>query len=270
MLGLLAAITAVVWPPLPALRLGVLLAWGLLIVGLSSARRRAPTAFLRDWVCVPLVVSIYVIIDPLVSTLAPWRLDGWLAAFDVRVFGPLVPAWQGALGRPGWFTDAVYLVYASYYLMPVLVAAMAWMQDDSRFEKTIIALLLIIHATYIGYLLLPAVGPRLSPGIEDAALGGGAISRGVRLFLRHAETTTLDAFPSGHTAVSMVSAALGARLYPRLTALFWAWCAAIVFSTVYIHVHYAADLLAGALLAAAVLLVLPHSMGIRAMADPII
>ncbi len=45
-------------------------------------------------------------------------------------------------------------------------------------------------------------------------LGGGAVSQAVRSFLRAAEGTTLDAFPSGHAAISMLAAHVGTRLFP--------------------------------------------------------
>jgi membrane-associated phospholipid phosphatase len=88
-------------------------------------------------------------------------------------------------------------------------------------------------------------------------LGGGAVAHAVRAFLRAAEATTLDAFPSGHTALSLVPAALGTRLFPRQAPLLWAWAAAVIFATVYIQVHYVADVVAGVALALAALALAP-------------
>jgi membrane-associated phospholipid phosphatase len=75
----------------------------------------------------------------------------------------------------------------------------------------------------------------------------------VRAFLHAAEATTLDAFPSGHTAVSLVAAAVAPKATRVARLAWWGWGASIVFATVYIHVHYVADVIAGLLLALAVL-----------------
>ncbi len=72
----------------------------------------------------------------------------------------------------------------------------------------------------------------------------------VRSFLRTAERIRLDAFPSGHAAVALASAVACGRAFPRLAAPFALWAGAVVFSTVYIRVHYAVDVVAGAALAA--------------------
>jgi membrane-associated phospholipid phosphatase len=85
---------------------------------------------------------------------------------------------------------------------------------------------------------------------EAGVLGGGLVSEAVRDFLAPSEATTLDAFPSGHTALSILAAVLGARLFPRAAPWLTAWAAAIVTATVYVQVHYVVDAVAGAALAA--------------------
>jgi membrane-associated phospholipid phosphatase len=188
-----------------------------------------------------------------------WRLDAALAALDARWFSRLVDAWHGVFGRPPAFTDAIYLAYVSYYLLPITVAAVAWRRDPEAFERTAFALLLGFYLTFLGYLVLPASGPRLPIPEEARLLGGGALSDAVRAFLHAAESTTLDAFPSGHTAIAVISGVLGSRLLGGgAAAALWVWAAAIVFATVYIHVHYAVDVVVGLALAAFVLAVTPR------------
>ncbi len=285
----LSALTAVVRPEGAALRLGAFLA---IAAATALLARVAPDAgaaglgraggavglgraggaagFLRDWFPVGVVLAVFLLLQPIIEAATPWRLDAALAAFDARWLAGVVAAWRGALGRPAPFTDAVYLAYASYYLLPIVVAALAWRRGPGPFERTTFALLLGFYLTFLGYLVLPASGPRLAPDEEARLLGGGAISDAVRAFLRAAESTTLDAFPSGHTAIAVISGALGTRLLGRgrrgrgraagpaaAAAALWAWAGGIGFATVYIHVHYAVDVLAGLALAALVLAVCP-------------
>jgi membrane-associated phospholipid phosphatase len=223
---------------------------------LLARHSTGPRTPVRDWLPVVAVLACYMVLQPIIEVSVPWRLDERLAAIDARYFSGLLDAWRGALGRPAAFTDAVYVAYLSYYFLPIVAAALAWRRDSQTFEHTVFAVLLSFYLTYLGYLLMPASGPRLAASDEARLLGGGAISEAARLFLRTAEATTLDAFPSGHTTVAVVSAAVGSALCRPAGALgMWAWAAAIVFAAVYVHVHYVVDIVVGLALAAVVLVV---------------
>jgi membrane-associated phospholipid phosphatase len=255
-LAALLAVTLLVRPGGWALRAVFFL--GLPLSTLYLARRTRPLGLLRDFLPILAVLGSYLLLQPLVAAVHPARWDAALAAADARWFGPVAAAWRGAFGRPAVFTDLVYAAYASFYLLPLAVAVMAHRRlGPARFERIVFALLLGFYLSFLGYFLWPAEGPRIPQAREAAELGGGAVSQAVRAFLRGAETTTLDAFPSGHTAISLLSAALASRPFPRLAAALWAWALAIVFATVYISVHYLVDVAAGALLAAVVLVLGP-------------
>jgi membrane-associated phospholipid phosphatase len=228
------------------------------VVLLSRAGGRGPAwSVVRDLFPVPVLVAVFSLLQPLIEAVNPARWDSCFAAFDERHLAGLVAAWRGFLGRPAAFTDAVYLAYVSYYLLPVTVAVVVRLRAREAYERTAFAIVLVFYLSYLGYFLFPTSGPRLSPDAEAALLGGGAVSGAVRAFLHAAEATKLDAFPSGHTAASLVAAVAGARVFPRATPVLLAWALAVVFATVYIHVHYAVDILAGVLLAAGTLVAAP-------------
>jgi membrane-associated phospholipid phosphatase len=250
----LSAVTAAAQPDGAALRLLAFLAIGAATLLLARAPPRGLAGFVRDWLPVGAVLTVFLLLQPVIESAVPWRLDAALAAFDARYLAAAVAAWHAVLGRPAALTDAMYLAYVSYYLLPLGIAVIAWRRGPETFGRVAFGLLLGFYLTFLGYLLLPASGPRLPPALAARQLGGGAVSDAVRAFLHAAEATTLDAFPSGHTAIALIAAALGSRLVARpAAAALWLWAAAIVFSTVYIHVHYAVDLLAGLVLGALVL-----------------
>lgn len=254
----LAALTAAVRPEGMALRLAIFLTMAAATVLLARRARSGMAKFVRDWWPVGEVILFFLLLQPIIEATVPWRLDAALAAFDASYLAALAEAWAGAFGRPAAFTDAVYVAYFSYYLLPITVAALGWRRSPTEFEQTVFAVLLGFYLTFLGYLLLPASGPRLPIAEEARVLGGGAISEAVRGFLRVAETTTLDAFPSGHTTIAVVSGAMASRLLPPSgAAMIWAWAGAIVFATVYINVHYVADVIAGLALALLVLALCP-------------
>ncbi|HUL59923.1 MAG TPA: phosphatase PAP2 family protein, partial [Anaeromyxobacteraceae bacterium] len=257
-LAALGALALLVRPPHAAAIAAAYLAQAAVPVALSRLGARGRVlSWIRDLAPAALVLVAYLLLEPVVEAANPRRLDAALAALDARWLPGLVAAWRGARGRPAWLTDAAYLAYASFYLLPLGVAVAVRARRPEEYERTVLAILLCFWASYAGYVAFPASGPRLPPGMEHAALGGGAASDLVRAFLHRVETTPLDAFPSGHTAVSLVSAAVGSRALRRVGFALWAWALAVVFSTVYVHVHYAADVVAGAALAAATLAAAP-------------
>lgn len=233
------------WAPRSATFAGLLQA--LLVLG--RARGRAASA-LRDFLPILVVLLVFLLLQPLVVAVNGHRWDSALAAADRRWFGALAAHWHGAFGRPAAFTDAVYVAYASFYFLPITVAVLARIRSGSEgFERVAFRILLGFYLSFLGYFLWPAEGPRVPEALAAAQLGGGAVSQAVRAFLHGAESTTLDAFPSGHTALSVLPALLATRPLPRLAPLLWAWALAMVFATVYIGVHYIADVAAGLLLA---------------------
>ena len=178
-----------------------------------------------------------------------------MAELDARWFGPLVPAWRDLLGRPNWLTDAASLFYVSYYFIPFGMCIALWVQRRWKdFDDLGFALITTLLLTYVGYFLVPTTGPRVPHELELQVLGGGTFSARVRDFLRAAEINQLDAFPSGHTALSLVYLGYGWRLYPswKIRIPLAISVLGIIFATVYLSLHYAVDLVAGALLAAMV------------------
>jgi membrane-associated phospholipid phosphatase len=254
-LAFLAALSAVALPGLPGSALSLAVFVALAAATVLLAREGGPALRLvRDFFPVAAVIVVYLALEPVIVGGNSGRWDHVLAAWDERWAAGLVEAWRGAFGRPAGVVDAVYAVYLSYYLVPIAAVVLARRHGPEVFERAVFTILLCYLASFAAYLLFPASGPRVPQADEARLLGGGAISDLVRAFLRVAEKTRLDAFPSGHTAVSLVSGVVAARVASRVTAAaMWAWIAVVVFSTVYIHVHYVADVVAGALLAAATL-----------------
>lgn len=225
-----------------------------------TGAQAGPLGWLRDLAPVAVVVLVFLSLHPLIEGANPRRWDGALAAADARLLASVQRAWFGLLGRPAWLVDLAYGAYWSFYLLPISVAVAARLRRGvAGLERLAFAVLLCFYLSYLGYFLWPALGPRVPPHLEDAALGGGAVARTVRAFLHAAEATTLDAFPSGHTAISLVSAGVGGRIFPRAAAPLLAWAALVIFATVYVSVHYVVDVAAGAALAGLVLALAPRA-----------
>jgi membrane-associated phospholipid phosphatase len=80
---------------------------------------------------------------------------------------------------------------------------------------------------------------------------------GMQKALDRLESAHYDCFPSGHTELTML-AWWGSRMVSkRLFQVYLAYTPCIIFATVYLRYHYTVDVMAGALLAIALILLTP-------------
>lgn len=222
------------------------------IVAAYRADRSRWHALVHDYLAIAVVAASFYLVGALVPAANARRWDVELARVDATLFGALPALWRGALGRPWWLTDVASLAYVSYYVIPVAIGVALHSASRRReFESFVFVVVATFFVSFLGYFAMPALGPRVPHALEGATLGGGAASDAVRWFLRTLETSKLDAFPSGHTAISLVVVAYGCRLLPRWRLPLVALLVGILFATVYLSLHYVIDLVAGAAVAAA-------------------
>lgn len=246
------AIAALVLDVPRAALLGGIAAVALAILATARASARSRLGrWLHDFLPVANVILLFNLSGPVIAASPAGRGDASLAALDRALFGALPTAWFGLLGRPAWLVDAAAIVYFSYYLIPVAIGAALYRAGRrADFERMVFTVVATFLLSYLLYFAAPSLGPRVPPGREAEVLGGGALNRALLSFLHATEWNALDAFPSGHTAVSLVLLGLTWQMLPRWRAPMVALVAGIVFSTVYLSLHYVVDLVAGALLAA--------------------
>ncbi len=232
---------------------------GAVLLGAAFGMREGWGRALHGFAPLPVIILTFNLCGPVIEHANPARWDEALAALDVRLFGPLVEGWRNALGRPALLTDVASVAYASYYVIPFAMAVVLWRgRRKADFERLVFTMVGTLLASYASYFLFPALGPRVPRALEAQVLGGGTVSAAVRAFVALSEGNRLDAFPSAHTALSLVFLAEGVRLFPR-----WRWrillavaVGAIVFSTVYLSWHYIIDIAAGGAFAVLALLVI--------------
>ena len=201
---------------------------------------------MHDFFPIAGVLATFNLSGPVIAAANPTRWDVTFAAWDRALFGALPALWIGLLGRPAWLTDAASIVYCSYYVIPVAMGIALYRADRlAEFEEMVFAVVATFLVSFVCYLAAPALGPRVPADQAAAVLGGGAVSEAVRWFLHTFEGNELDAFPSGHTALSLIFLGFGWRLFPRWRVLLAALVAGIIFSTVYLSLHYVVDVVAG-------------------------
>lgn len=253
------AVLALAYYPQPGLLLALI---GAVAVALVATARFHPHSRLGRWMhdFFPIagVLATFNLSGPVIAATNPTRWDATLAAWDRALFSALPALWIGLLGRPAWLTDAASIVYCSYYLIPVAMGVALYRADRrAEFDEMVFAVVATFLVSYVCYLAAPTLGPRVPNDQAAVVLGGGSASEAVRWFLHAFEGNELDAFPSGHTALSLIFLAFGWRMFPRWRIPLALLVAGIVFATVYLSLHYIVDVVAGILLAAAMPLLLP-------------
>lgn len=278
-LGFLALLAALVIlfrrqiPGAPA----ILLRYAALAGGLTGlirvrARYDAPLLRVAHAFYAGLVIPLVFDTLDLVHQVHPRDFDPELLALDRLLFGGEPAAWLAPLATP-WLTDLMMVAYTSYYPSPYLLAAMVYRRQPPRaFDETVLGLTLVHYLSWVGYSLVPALGPRFAAGRPGAfpPLPGWLIGDAIIAGLNSLERIKRDAFPSGHTAAMVLVVLLAARYAPRWRVPFLAATGGMILATFYGRYHYGVDILAGILLAVATFWLAPRLVGLwnRPRTDP--
>lgn len=236
---------------------GHVAAIGALIV---IARNSSPVAvFLHHWYLLLYVPFCYKQVPYLVSALHLRAADNALAHWDLAMWKVDPVFWLSSLqGRFAVeFLQAIYTMFIPGLLVLALVLWIRRPREEFRLDTFTIALTFLV--SYLGYLLLPARGPRL---MEYAShyppLQGLWAFHFFQSILDKLEGLQYDCFPSGHVAVVLVGCWIARRISPRVFYTFAAFAACITFSTVYLRYHYVIDVIAGMALAIVVIAAAPR------------
>lgn len=246
------------WAPLLAAVLGMLV---------CALCRRPFWQGLGEWWPFLAMIALYMQLDPYTRLVHREPLDGALYALDLRWFGVAPSEWLGAhRWRHPLVTEVMALGYSSYFVLPLLSAAPAYiptvrgplgvhMRHREQFRAILTGTVLTLGLGFLGYMLVPARGPRFflpapgSGGAGDPLHGAlGYYDWAIALWNRMQEVTT-DAFPSLHTATATLAMGFSLRFRRLLRALPYLCLplgSLLILSTVYLRMHYVIDVVAGA------------------------
>jgi membrane-associated phospholipid phosphatase len=221
-----------------------------LYLGLKRAVRSCPRlvhAYL--WSPLLLVIATFESLGLIIPHLREARMDATLANIDLALFGSDPTRWFEPLLGPA-SAALLQLCYTSYYFVPILLIVLVWRRGAHRTVLRYGGMLVsCFFATYVGYYLVPAAGPRAFFTYEEP-LPLGPVTEFVHDLLDRLEAIKLDAFPSGHTAIAVLSLSLLFSEHRRLAWAMTPLVVGLVVSTVALRYHYAIDVLAGLALAA--------------------
>lgn len=242
------------WPSVVLLPLALLMA-GFVAAVLAPRGRRAgpPGRFLAEFYPLALTIGLYTHVG-LVNRAGGVSHDAAVQRWEEALFGGQPSfEWIRAFPSAGW-SALMHGAYLSYYVILVAAPLGLWLTGRRpAARQTLLRVMVALYVCYAIFLVFPVAGPRyLFPPASNAATTVPIAVLTHRLLQGGSAWGT--AFPSSHVAAALVAAvcawrgwrALGAALVPAVFLLSLA--------TVYGQLHYAVDALAGAVVAAAVLI----------------
>lgn len=243
-------------------RLGAAVALGGVLVLLLRFRPQAAlTHGLRDVLPFALCVLIYTNLHDTIGFVNPHDVHHHLAALDRALFGVSPTQWAERFITPAR-TEWMQFFYANFFwLAPSVSLILLWKRRWTDFRAATLAVITCFFLGYALYVVFPAAPPRLALVHEYTRNFRGYPQFFSRLNAEAFSLLPVDsraAFPSLHTAVSVVMLACAWR---HLRAWFWIALPLVLglwVSTIYLRHHYVVDLLAGFALAPVALLLAPR------------
>jgi membrane-associated phospholipid phosphatase len=187
------------------------------------------------------------------------NFDQQLADLDQRLWGLQPGVWLARIQIPV-FTEFLQWIYTFFVPAVLLVAFILWGKKRySDFHYYAFLISLGYLASYLGYVLWPARGPRflLIKDFDRLPLHGLWLFEGMQNTLDRLESVAYDAFPSGHTELTILAWWSSRKLSNRWFGAYFAYTSGIIFATVYLRYHYTVDVFAGAMVAVFLIVAAP-------------
>lgn len=234
----------------------------IIFLSIASARPRLPMLrFLHDWYPIPAIFLLFKEVYVIIQSIGRPDIDPALMNVDHSVFGVDPTVWIARFSFP-FLTEILQLAYVSYYLLMITLAIELHLRKDhDKFSYVMFTVTYGFFLSYLGYIFFPAVGPRFTlHSFEslDKELPGLYFTNLLRGFLNAGESipndipnpiavAQRDAFPSGHTQMTLIVMYFAARYRVRSRYVLYVLGTLLIISTVYLRYHYVVDLLAGVL-----------------------
>ncbi|MCX7943931.1 MAG: phosphatase PAP2 family protein [Deltaproteobacteria bacterium] len=209
----------------------------------------------RDWFPLLLIILIYENLHDLTDLIHPETLDKELAELDLLIFGVQPTIWLQRFVHP-LLNDYMTFAYGLYFFYPATILGLIYSKGDLfKFREVALSFVICVVVGFIGYVTVPAVGPRYFLADEyTIPLTGYITEAGARAW-NSIESVKRDCFPSLHTAMSTITLVYFYRFknfYKGGKIIFYLALPLVVslwISTVYLRYHWVVDVFAGWILA---------------------
>jgi len=203
----------------------------------------------KIWSIILIIPLNFTELHDLVHVVHPHDFDPLLIRIDHFLLGVNPTVWLERLINP-WLTEILQIVYSTFYFLPIILGILLIRSHKEReLHFFVFQVVYGFYLSYIGYFLLPALGPRFSlESLQTVPLTGVFLMEHIHHLLNSLENIQRDAFPSGHTEMTLLTAYYAAKYNRPYFYAMIVISVLLIFSTVYLRYHYVTDVIAGALL----------------------
>ena len=221
------------------------------ILGVALFHKRFRSAwmgFFRDWYVPAFLIVVFLESRKLIPLVNPHDLDSLFIRIDRVLFLGHDPTVLLERITCPVLSEILQISYASFYFLPFSLCLILYLaRPRIEFHISASTILLGFYLSYLGYYLLPAIGPRFTlDHLQAFPLSGVLLFDVVRGMLDQAEGVMRDCCPSGHVMISLLTVLLARRYARGFFPAAFVWAVLIILSTVYLRYHYVVDLAAGA------------------------
>ena len=235
------------WPSLLQTNLVMFALW-LLVVWTGEKRGKGLFWFLRNWYLCAGFPILFTELQHIIHRVRPTDLDPLLVRMDYFLFGCHPTVWLERFIHP-WLTTVLQVCYISYFFLVLPLGGYLWVRKREDFQPYVTTVSLMFFSTLLGYLLVPALGPRYElASLQTVPLEGIGFVQALMHWVNTTEGVCRDCFPSGHVAMATLVCIFSYRLCRPLFPFYMIVCTGLFMGTVYLRYHYVVDLPAGLLL----------------------
>lgn len=238
----------------------------LALVTYDSKNESKMTRFISRWYTIPLILVTFKELYLMVHPINPHDLDSLLIQIDKAIFGSDPTSLLDRMATPS-LTEFLQVCYSSFYLLWIILGLnLLLSKNEKGFLFYLFVLMYGFYTSFIGYVLVPAIGPRFTLynfANLDKDLPGLYITSFLRSIINSGESITnaaqaamvaqRDCFPSGHTEMTLITIAIAIKYKAKSAMLIAPMGLGVIYATVYMRYHYGIDVIAGAILGVFVL-----------------
>ncbi len=233
---------------------------GIILLAYIAEKKRTKLLIgLHRWYCYPIILFVFKELYLMVRPIHPVDYDWLFIAIDQWMFGVNPTQWFAQFAHP-LITEILQISYFSYYFLFIMLGVELYRRFPiEEFDRGAFFVVYGFYLSYIGYFLLPAVGPRFMLHdfyAIDKELPGLLLTTPMREFINIGESITStmpnaidyvqrDVFPSGHTQLTLVVAYLAYYYRLKTKWLITIIAVLLIIATVYLRYHYVIDLIGG-------------------------
>ncbi len=216
----------------------------------------------RHWYPLPYVAVCYREMSILIASVRHVSYDAELTRLDHAIWGVHPTVWMEGIQQP-LLTEFLQIAYSLFVPCVLAVALVFWLRGELvRFRSYAFLLAMGFLVSYAGYFIVPARGPRIFlAAMHLKPMTGLWLTVPLQRILDALESAHYDAFPSGHMEMTVLAWWASRRISPAVARVYGLYTLIIIVATVYLRYHYTVDLVAGIVVAAAVIYAAPYLEG---------